>query len=91
MLLGLIKKELIALTRDVHGLAVLFAMPVLFVIVMSLALKDLYDPPLRTLRHAIQVKDSGIYAADIGRLWATAHGPAVPLPADWQQQLREGS
>ena len=90
MLLGLIKKELIALTRDVHGLAVLFAMPVLFVIVMSLALKDLYDPPLRTLRHAIQVKDSGIYAADIGRLWATAHGPAVPLPADWQQQLREG-
>jgi ABC-2 type transport system permease protein len=90
MLAGLIKKELLALGRDVHGLAALFAMPVLFVIVMSLALKDVYDPPLRALRHAIDVRDSGAYAAEVGKLWATGHGPAAPLPADWQAQLRTG-
>jgi membrane-associated protein len=44
------KKELIALGRDVHGLAALFLMPLLFIVVMSLALKDVYAPPLRTLQ-----------------------------------------
>jgi ABC-2 type transport system permease protein len=90
LLIGLIKKELLALGRDVHGLAALFAMPVLFVVVMSLALKDVYDPPLRTLRHAIDVRDHGVYAAEVGKLWASGHGPAEPLPADWQAQLRTG-
>ena len=52
MLGALIKKELLALTRDVHGMAALFLMPVMFIVIMSLALKDVYDPPLRTLRHA---------------------------------------
>jgi ABC-2 type transport system permease protein len=90
LLWGLVKKELLALSRDVHGLAALFAMPVLFVIVMSLALKDVYDPPLRALRHAIDVRDSGGFAAEVGKLWAPGHGPAEPLPADWQAQLRSG-
>ena len=39
MLLALIRKELLALSRDLHGLAALFLMPVMFIIVMSLALK----------------------------------------------------
>ena len=65
-------------------------MPVLFVVVMSVAMKDLYDPPLHTLRHAIDVRDTGEYAGEVGRLWAVGHGPAVPLPADWKTQLREG-
>ncbi len=90
MLLGLIRKELLALSRDVHGLAALFAMPVLFVIVMSLALKNVYDPPLRALRHAIDVRDNGPFAAEVGKLWAPGHGPAEALPPDWEAQLRSG-
>ncbi len=91
MLAGLMKKELLALSRDVHGLAALFLMPLLFIVVMSLALKDVYDPPLRGLRYAVDVRDTGAAALDLLRLWRQGHGEAQPLPADWQAQLRSGT
>jgi len=45
-LIALWEKEWIALSRDVHGLAVLFLMPAVFIVVMSLALSDAFkgDP-----------------------------------------------
>ena len=91
MLTGLMKKELLALCRDVHGLAALFLMPVLFIVVMSLALKDVYDPPLRTLRYAVDARDTGPAAQDLLRLWRQGHGEPQALPADWQVQLRAGT
>jgi ABC-2 type transport system permease protein len=91
MLPGLMKKELLALGRDVHGLAALFLMPLLFIVVMSLALKDVYNPPLRSLRYAVDARDAGPAAQDLQRLWRQGHGEAQPLPADWQAQLRSGS
>jgi ABC-2 type transport system permease protein len=90
MLLGLMKKELLALGRDVHGLAALFLMPVLFIVVMSLALKDVYDPPLRSLRYAVDVRDAGPAAQDLLRLWSQGHGDPQLLPADWKAQLQAG-
>src|SRR5258706_426027 len=41
-LLGLWEKEYLALSRDVLGLAVLFLMPAAFIVVMSLALSDVF-------------------------------------------------
>jgi ABC-2 type transport system permease protein len=41
-LLALWEKEWLALSRDVHGLAVLFLMPAAFIVVMSLALSDAF-------------------------------------------------
>ena len=41
-LLAIIKKELQAMTRDVHGLLVLFIMPAVFILIMSLALRDTF-------------------------------------------------
>jgi ABC-2 type transport system permease protein len=41
-LLALWEKEWLALSRDVHGLAVLFLMPAAFIVVMSLALSDVF-------------------------------------------------
>jgi len=90
MLAALIKKELLALTRDVHGMAALFLMPVIFIIVMSLALKDVYHPPKRTLPYAIDARDSGKAARSLADAWARDHGPAQPLPTDWSDQLRAG-
>lgn len=90
MLAALIKKELLALVRDVHGLAALFVMPVLFIIIMSLALKDYYSPPQRSLRYAVDVRDTGELAQSLVRTWQGKHGAPEALPADWQQQLREG-
>ncbi len=39
-LFPLIRKELIVLRRDWHALLLLFAMPTLFILLMSLALRD---------------------------------------------------
>jgi ABC-2 type transport system permease protein len=41
-LLAFWEKEWLALSRDVHGLAVLFLMPAVFIVVMSLALSDVF-------------------------------------------------
>ncbi|MGY4830262.1 ABC transporter permease [Sphaerotilaceae bacterium SBD11-9] len=90
MLAALIRKELLALLRDPHGLAALFVMPVAFIVIMSLALKDYYSPPQRSLHYAVQAEDDGPLTRALARQWAQRHGPADTLPADWQQQLREG-
>lgn len=90
MLAALIKKELLALVRDVHGLAALFVMPVIFIIIMSLALKDYYSPPQRSLRYAVNAQDTGALAKSLASSWQRHHGTPEALPADWQQQLREG-
>lgn len=90
MLLALIRKEVLALLRDPHGLAALFALPVAFIVIMSLALKDYYSPPQRGLRYAVQAQDDGALARGFARAWERRHGAPEPLPADWQQQLREG-
>jgi ABC-2 type transport system permease protein len=39
-LAGCVRKELLLLTRDLHGLALLFLMPLAFVVIMSLALQN---------------------------------------------------
>lgn len=90
MLLALIRKELIALRRDVHGLAVLFAMPALFIVIMSLSLKEYYSPPLTTLRYALDVQDAGVPAQLVRAAWLRTHGDPQPLPADWREALRSG-
>ena len=40
MFLASLKKELLLVSRDLHALLVLFAMPVVFVLIMSLALQE---------------------------------------------------
>ena len=90
MLVALVRKEWLALLRDVHGLAALFLMPVLFIVIMSLALKDVYSPPLVALRYAVDVRDGGEPAMALLRRWQRDHGAPQPLPADWQAQLRSG-
>lgn len=44
MLLAAIRKEMQLLGRDLHGLAVLFAMPIVFMLIMSVALSRDEDP-----------------------------------------------
>lgn len=42
-LLAIVRKELQLLFRDMHGLALLFLMPVVFILIMSLAMKEDFD------------------------------------------------
>ena len=42
-ILYILKKEFLVMGRDVHSLMVLFLMPVAFILIMSLAMRDLFD------------------------------------------------
>lgn len=42
-LLAIIKKELLLLSRDIHGLLLLFVMPMAFILIMSLALQEQFS------------------------------------------------
>jgi len=91
MLFALIKKELLALVRDMHGLAALFLMPMVFIVLMSLTLKDIYRPPLAELSYAVDMRDTATPAKWLQQLWQRNHGAPQPLGTDWQARLRNGS
>lgn len=88
---ALVRKELLALRRDVHGLAAMFLMPTAFIVLMSLALQNYYNPPADTLRYAIDSRDDGAPSRLMQALWKRNHGEPVPLPPDWQRALTEGT
>lgn len=90
MLLALMKKEVLALLRDVHGLAALLLMPVMFIVIMSLALKDVYAPPIKLLTYAVESRDSGAFSQTLVEQWRVDHGDPQTLPADWRQKLVSG-
>lgn len=43
ILRAILKKEFLVVSRDIHSMAVLFIMPALFILVMSLAMRDLFQ------------------------------------------------
>lgn len=90
MLLSLMKKELLALSRDIHGLGALFFMPVVFIVVMSLALKDVYAPETKEVAYSIVQGDSGEAARLLAERWKKARPGEVVAPENWQEQVRSG-
>jgi ABC-2 type transport system permease protein len=90
MLPALMKKELLALSRDLHGLAALFLMPMLFIVIMSLALKDVYDPPLATLAYAVEDRDGSELSRILAREWQQRHGKPQVADGDWREPVRNG-
>ncbi|MDR6887069.1 MULTISPECIES: ABC transporter permease [Variovorax] len=91
MLFALIKKELLALVRDMHGLAALFLMPMVFIVLMSLTLKDIYRPPLAELSYAVDMRDTETPAQWLQQIWQRSHGTPQPLGTDWEARLRSGA
>ena len=89
ILKALIHKEFASLRRDVHGLLALFVLPMVFIVVMSMALKDVYAPGKKTLVWATH-GSSGSQALALLERWQLSHGKRVALPTDWQAQLRHG-
>lgn len=90
MLLALMKKELLALSRDIHGMGALFIMPMVFIIVMSMALKDVYTPATKSLAYAVVNQDQGKTADKLIERWAVEAGAAQPLPEQWETEVRAG-
>lgn len=90
MFFALMKKELLSLSRDVHGMAALFVMPAVFIIVMSMALKDVYSPATKTLVYSVENLDQGKVAARLLERWAKENGPSRTLPDNWRADLQAG-
>jgi ABC-2 type transport system permease protein len=82
-LLAFWEKEWLALSRDVHGLAVLFLMPAAFIVVMSLALSDVFkEDSARRTGFAVLAPGSPQLAAQIAEHLAGEGWLAAPAPAD---------
>ncbi|MDZ7785043.1 MAG: ABC transporter permease [Halioglobus sp.] len=56
---ALIRKELQLLFRDIHGLALLFVMPVVFILIMSMAMKEEFDRRSGVTLDALVIDESG--------------------------------
>jgi ABC-2 type transport system permease protein len=91
MLFALIKKELLALTRDMHGLAALFLMPTVFIVIMSLALKDVYRPPAKSLAYVVDNRDSGKLSGALIEEWEKHHGKPRAYSAGWAEAVQRGN
>lgn len=90
MMLALLRKEMLALSRDPHALAALFIMPAIFIVVMSLALKNVYAPPMDRFDYGIDVREPSVAATQFVAHWEKTHGPARKLNVHWQTELSRG-
>ncbi len=87
--LRLAAKEWLLLFRNPHGLAVLFVMPALFLLVMSFTLKNtlVEDVPIPTVGFVIE--DTGPAAMQWSREWAMEHqGPRFATRSELQGALK---
>ena len=96
-LLACIKKELLLLSRDLHGLALLFIMPLAFVLIMSLALQNQMaehsGSKLRVLWLDADQSDAShdlLATLNNGNAFAFTAHDAVISDALTDQQLRRG-
>jgi ABC-2 type transport system permease protein len=92
-LLALWCKEWLVLSRDLHGLAVLFVMPAAFIAIMSLALSDAFreDGARRTDFAVLAPGEAG---EPIAQALAGGGFRAAPAPADEKaarERLRDGT
>jgi ABC-2 type transport system permease protein len=90
MMLALLRKEMLALRRDPHALAALFIMPAIFIVIMSLALKNMYSPPMDRLNYSFDVREQTPLAGHFVQEWEKTHGAARTLEDNWQVSLNRG-
>ena len=67
-LLYILKKEFLLIVRDIHAVTVLFVMPVVFILIMTLAMRDLFE------LHSTVVIDVLTVNHDAGKRWGVFEG-----------------
>lgn len=86
----LVAKDWRLLSRDLHGLAVLFLMPAAFVLVMSFALKNTLVAAVEMPKTGWLLDDGGPAASQFARDWMARHGAErVASRAELLAALRE--
>jgi ABC-2 type transport system permease protein len=93
-----VRKELLLLTRDLHGLALLFIMPLAFILIMSLALQDQFAARAgqKPAVIGIDLDSSDASRALLANLTRDAAfevsiATAVPTDAELRERLRSGA
>lgn len=74
MFKALLSKEFILVLRDKHALAALFIMPAIFILIMSLALKDTFNNERVLLKYAVVDLDQSLQSREIRRSLAANRG-----------------
>jgi ABC-2 type transport system permease protein len=82
ILKALLRKEFLALHRDPHALTALFIMPLVFIVIMSLVLKDMYSKPASTLSYGIELQEANALTRAFAKEWQLKHGAPVTTPAE---------
>jgi ABC-2 type transport system permease protein len=92
ILLAVIKKELRAMSRDVHGLLVLFVMPAAFILIMSMALRDTFSLSVaEKIRWQVWDEDQSEGSLSlVKRLGVPAANVALAARADLDRALAAG-
>ncbi len=72
MLIQMLQKEFILILRDKHSLAALFIMPLLFIIIMSMALKDTFSNQRPLLNYGVVDKDRSDNSKTLQEFMATS-------------------
>src|ERR1043165_730600 len=71
------RKEIALMARDPTALAILFVMPLAFILVMSLAMEKVFQPSARPISLALADEDHGAFAAELAREIQDSGGFAV--------------
>lgn len=88
-LLYLVRKEILLLLRDWHALVLLFLMPAVFILIMSLALQNRFSAQSGVhIDYYLLNRDSGMADAELLKGLRALHG-FRPLPADAPQAALE--
>lgn len=84
---ALIRKELLLLARDPHGLLLLFVMPAVFVLIMTFALQNQYamSKEVELDFYLLNDDDGGLSQAFARQLSTLSPLNRVDTDADWQQ------
>ncbi len=65
MFKAMLIKEFLLVSRDKHALAALFVMPAVFILIMSLALKDVFNEERALIEYAVVDKDNSLESYSI--------------------------
>lgn len=90
MLKALIIKEFLLVCRDRHALAALFIMPAVFILIMSMALKDTFNESRSLVDYAVVDQDNTPQSAALAAWLASDKGltlVCLPPAADRQKAL----
>jgi ABC-2 type transport system permease protein len=89
MLFAVIKKEFLLVSRDIHALLVLFILPIIFILIMSLALQDRMGGETKDRpKVGLWIQDSAHLKADLAQAFQQLEGLRV-VPVTSREQLTQ--